>query len=963
VSVRLLGPVRVEVHGRPLTVDTRKAIALLAYLAVTARPASRDTLAALLWPGSGSGEARGAFRRTLSVLNAALGGVGLAIDRTAVAFGGDGIEVDVRAFRVALARARDHGHDPDDSCPTCLAALDEAARLDRGDFMAGFALRDSETFDEWQLAQGEAHRRDLAGALERLARGRLAAGTWESAMTAGRRWLELDPLHEPAHRLLMTALARAGEQAAAIRQYRDCVRLLDAELGVAPLAETTELYESIRAGRLVPDARGIAVARARAAPDGEVQPAELPTALPLVGRGAALDAILAAHRSCGPDGRLVVVEGEPGIGRSRVAAAAAEAVRSLGGPVVEARAYAGEATIAFGPVVELLKVGLGRADAPDRLRNVRPDLLDEVARLVPLTAMPAARSQRRGVTKPTGAADPFGRVRLFDGLAAVVDALVAGPVAGLVTVDDLHLADASTRDFVAYLARRMRGRPFVLLLTWRREELSDDDVDRVLGSAVGENQAIRLPLDRLDRGEVDRLVAAALGPATTEDVRAAYFAESEGLPLYLAEALAAPAPIAGAIPGGVLSLLRARIGSVGEIAGQVVAAAAVIGRSFDLDTVQRASGRSEEEAIVGLEELVHRGLVREVGAANGGEVRYDFTHGRLRDVAYELLGLARRRLLHRRVAEALEGQARAGRDGSGRWPLIAYHERMAGRSAEAAEAHRRAGELARAVFANREAREHLEAALALGHPATIDLHEALGDVLTMLGDYAGAIAQLESAAALAGPDRVATIEHRLARVHARRGDWARADSHAVAALAASPANGASRSAILADRSAIADRSGDSAAADRLSREALALAEAADDPPGIARSLDIIGILDRRRGDLDSASAHLERAVAVAATTGDLGLRAASLNSLALVRAATGDREAALALTGEALALCSRQGDRHRQAALENNLADLFQAGGHRDEAMEHLKRAVSIFAEIGGHPGELEPEIWKLVEW
>ncbi|HEX7399358.1 MAG TPA: tetratricopeptide repeat protein [Candidatus Limnocylindrales bacterium] len=96
---------------------------------------------------------------------------------------------------------------------------------------------------------------------------------------------------------------------------------------------------------------------------------------------------------------------------------------------------------------------------------------------------------------------------------------------------------------------------------------------------------------------------------------------------------------------------------------------------------------------------------------------------------------------------------------------------------------------------------------------------------------------------------------------------------------------------------------------------------------------------------------------------DPGLRIAALNSLALVLADEGDHERAISLTLDALARCERQGDRHRQAALENNLADLLQVTGHPDEAMEHLTRAVTLFAEVGGRPGELEPEIWKLVDW
>ncbi len=128
----------------------------------------------------------------------------------------------------------------------------------------------------------KSHRRDLAGALERLARSLAASGATERALTIARRWLELDLLHEPAHRLLMDLLARAGEAAAAISQYRDCVRILDRELGVAPLPETTELYEAIRAGRpsaqsaaLPPDApsaAALASAGATGAPTRRTRP-------------------------------------------------------------------------------------------------------------------------------------------------------------------------------------------------------------------------------------------------------------------------------------------------------------------------------------------------------------------------------------------------------------------------------------------------------------------------------------------------------------------------------------------------------------------------------------------------------------------------------------------------------------------------------------------------------------------
>jgi tetratricopeptide (TPR) repeat protein len=241
-------------------------------------------------------------------------------------------------------------------------------------------------------------------------------------------------------------------------------------------------------------------------------------------------------------------------------------------------------------------------------------------------------------------------------------------------------------------------------------------------------------------------------------------------------------------------------------------------------------------------------------------------------------------------------------------------------------------------------------------------------VLTSLGPQEIGEIVLEGslavAVALAAPERRAAIDHRLGLVHARRGDWARADGYVAGALASVPDAAVEvRSALLADRSAIAHRSGDPSAAGDLAEQALSLANAANDLAGVARAEDLLGILARGRGDFEAARAHLERSREAAAAGADPGPRIAALNSLALVHADLGHRDRAVELTQEALVLCERQGDRHRQAALENNLADLLRAEGRQDEAMEHLKRAVTIFAEVGGQPDELQPEIWMLIEW
>jgi DNA-binding SARP family transcriptional activator/tetratricopeptide (TPR) repeat protein len=969
--------VTVEVGGSPLTVDTRKAVALLAYLTVTRRPASREAVAALLWPNADGPDGRGALRRTLSVLRAGLGDRGLVVDRSAVALDPSVFEVDAWRFEQALAVARGHAHPGADLCPVCHEALQRAVLLARDEFMAGFTLRDSVDFDEWQLAEGASYRRELAAVLERLARGEAAARGWVAAAAAARRWLELDALHEPAHRLLMEVLARSGEPAAALAQYRDCIRILDHELGVAPLSETMGLAEDIRAGRLFDPPP--APPQSIGATSGTVaRGASL--AIPLVGRGVELAKLAEAYRAVGPDGRLILVEGEAGIGKTRLGSALSDIVRSGGGTVLAARAYPGEAGIAFAPVVELIQAGLTMPEADERLRTVRADLLAETARLVWL---PGVASAVAAGPPP----DPYGRGRLLEALVEVVAALAVGPVPGLVWLDDAGWADASTIELLGYLAHRLRNRPVALLVTTRSEDLAAAARLRLGGGLDRDGLVARVELGRLNRSDVATLAGVALGDGATSDWIDALFDRSEGLPLYIVEAVAALDRTGDAIPGGVAALLHARLDSVGEVAKQLLSAAAVIGRSFDLGMVRAASGRTNIETVDGLDEAVRQGLVREIGPAVSADVRYDFTHGSLRDVAYERLSLARRRLLHARVASALRGTGASLGSDVDRWSLIARHETAAGRSAAAAEAHRKAGELARSVFANAEAREHLEAALALGSEAVVELHVALGEVLTLLGDYDGAIGHLETARALGGPDDEASLEHRIGIVLARRGDWTRAEARLVAALELMDPDDRPglRSRILVERGVIAYRGGDSAGAVALADAALVLAEGAADPTAVACAEDLLGMVARSRGDLAAARGHLDRAfaainaaeslvvgntsargVTTAASSPDVvdsGVRIGALNTLALVFADAGDPDRAIALTSEALFLCERRGDLHRQAALENNLADLLQATGHHDAALDHLRRAVTHFAEVRGRPGELEPEIWKLVEW
>jgi predicted ATPase len=226
-------------------------VALLAYLAVTRQGHGRDALAALFWPEDNQSKARGNLRRALSRLNRSLGEGQLEIDREQAGLHPHAdLWLDVDHFQVCLAECQAHDHGADEVCVNCLPPLTEAAACYTGDFLAGFSLPDSPRFDEWQFFQTESQRQALASALERLVRGHSGQGDYALAIPYARRWLALDALHEQAHRRLMQLYAQAGQRAAAVRQYQECVRVLESELGVEPAAETRRLYEQIRDGEL-----------------------------------------------------------------------------------------------------------------------------------------------------------------------------------------------------------------------------------------------------------------------------------------------------------------------------------------------------------------------------------------------------------------------------------------------------------------------------------------------------------------------------------------------------------------------------------------------------------------------------------------------------------------------------------------------------------------------------------------
>src|SRR6266566_8496721 len=707
LALFLLGSPRIERDGVLINVDTRKAIALLAYLTVTHQRHSRDVLASLLWPEYDQTNARGALRRTLSTLNKALAGDWLDIERDTISLdsrSSSNLWLDVDHFYNLLDKCRTHGHPASETCPACVSPLSEAVTLYRNDFLAGFSLRDSPTFDEWQFFQADSLRHDLAATLERLVSCYSAMGDFKPAIAYARRWLALDRLHEPAHRVLMQLYAWAGQRGAALHQYRECVQVLEQELGVAPLEATTQLYQAIKENQVPPPPIPLQIANPVSkqqevgsnVPLTDSSPGQSPLSqvpvtshlnanYPIVGRAKEWSALVNAYETIGSDGHVVILEGEAGIGKTRLAEEFLAHIQSRGAALIAARCYEGETHIAYGPVAAGLRAAIAQKDNVYRLEKIPTPWLIEASRL-----LPELMALHPGLPPAPPLDSPGAQSRFFEGLRQVLLSICNpdGKHPGVIFFDDLHWADGASLDLLAYLLRRLREQPLFLFLTWRsKRAASDHRLYHLLTEAQRSTHTTVISLSRLNQSTVQELVRCVSpnGKTLPQGLVERLYSETEGLPFFLVEYLTAlTTGVLTAdnddwlLPGGVRDLLHSRLVDVSETGWQLLNTAAVIGRSFDFDILREASGRSEEETVVALENLIARGLVEEVrsGAAEPA-LTYDFSHEKLRALVYEETSLARRRLLHRRIAETFVARLRTARDAGVLAGQIAYHYRMA----------------------------------------------------------------------------------------------------------------------------------------------------------------------------------------------------------------------------------------------------------------------------------------------
>src|SRR5690348_247278 len=476
LRVELLGGFRaLRTDAASCALPTRKCEALLAYLSLPAgRPHARDSLAALLWGDTGEPQARQSLRQALRHLRLALGEGVIVTRGDTVSLETGAVVVDVGELEAGLAE------------PT-LAGLERAVDLYKGEFLAGVRVSE-QPFEEWLTVHRERIHELVLDALVRILREQMRADRPEAAIQTARRMLALDPLQEPIHRALMRLLLRLGRRGAALQQYQACLVSLRRELGTEPDEETRRLYQEILL------TMGSATAREWSTGTRAVD-------TPAFGRTVELEALdTVTSRVLDTGGRVVLITGEAGIGKSRLLQESLTRAAARGARILFGRCHQTEQTLPFRPWIEALR-GDGRGLEPavrDRLSALaRTQIAALCPELIPADA----------VTPPAAAP-----ALLFDPILELVAALAAEQPL-IVAIEDLHWADTMSARLLAFLGRRLARWPVLLVGTLRPEDAVDIPA---MGQAIRELRADGR-LDEVTLGplsETDsQMLAEALWPS------------------------------------------------------------------------------------------------------------------------------------------------------------------------------------------------------------------------------------------------------------------------------------------------------------------------------------------------------------------------------------------------------------------------------------------------------------------
>jgi DNA-binding SARP family transcriptional activator/tetratricopeptide (TPR) repeat protein len=880
LDVALLGQARVQIGSTPVKFAKRTiTLAMLTYLILQRDRAVRETLAFTLFPELTESEAFKELRRYLYLAHKALGEEGswIQADTETVRWNASApARIDIVEFE-RLARSP--------------ATLAEAVDVYAGDLLP-------EIYDDWIVAERERLRALFLTSLSTLIGRARSARDFGPAIRYAQRLLVHDPWREDVVRALIAARYESGDAAGALAEYERFAASTRAELAAEPMAETRALRDLVVRGAPLPSALDRALTEGRA---------PRPAGLPFAGREREFERLRHAwERAVRAKGGVVAIEGEPGIGKSRLAAEFVLAAESEG-----ARVLAGTTSfpemIPYQCVIEVLRAGLPLIER-SRADTLRMQILGQI--------LPELQSAEAGRARPPEVEGERGQSRLFDAVGATLVSLArTRPLC--IVAEDLHWAGRGTLELLRALAHRAASAAILLIFTLRDEEVGAEHPLRVLlRDLAAEGLAVRVPLGRLTRLDIERVVATFAQTSPAKLDAGVLFAESEGNPLFLNEAVREalePGAASGDFAPGLHTIIERRLERLSTETRRIAAVAAVCGNAFDADVVCSAAGASGAPGLAAIEELLERQIVRETAGAGG--FAFAFGHHLICAALYASLGPAERTLRHARVARALERFHHRNLDSIA--AEIARHHTAAGEYAAGATWYSRAARAASAIFAHDEAVRF--AGLALEHSAGRDerirlllLRETANGRLGRRADQLRDLDRLDTEAD-APSEMCESLRRRVEVLHAL--DDRDAERDAVAALRAHAAQ-------------------------------------TGDPHWLGVAACAQAWLEVSLGRYAAAEPLAREAVDRLAGTGDHSERLEALAALVEIDMATGRPEAVEATLLEAQSLAGEARDDRGLAAVLMQAASASVAGQQFDRALAVSERAAELYRSLGDVVGE-----------
>ena len=698
--IALLGGFSVSIAGQPIADHwrLRKAKALVKLLALApGHRLHRDVVADTLWPGVQPQATANNLHQVVHAIRRMMGTESITVTDDVVRLcPAGGLIVDVDAFEQAAVHARSTGD---------VTELQEA--LDR---WTGSLLPEDE-YADW----ADEHRdrlTDTHAAVATMLGSKLSEqGRREAALALLEPLASTRPLDEQLHRVLIDVLASLGRRWEAIETYERLRDALEDAYAAEPEAETKVLYRRLLASGKPIHAQSL---------DTE-QPANLHPRT-LVGRRREWERLCSSwQRASAGQFHLFLISGEAGIGKTHMAEELLAWADQQGIATARTRSYGAEGRLALAPVTEWLRSD----DIRQSFGRLADVWLTEIARL-----LPELLDERPTLPRPEPLTEFGQRQRFFEALARAV---LAAPQPLLLLIDDVQWCDRETLQWLHFLLRFDPRKRLLIIGTVRLEELLPGrPVAEWLGQLRSDGSLIELALNSLDAAETTQLAVQVTKHEVDDQSAARLYRETEGNPLFVVEMasaglgtgqpgrgtaggdLFAPRLSAADLPPRMHAVIASRLTQLSPGAHELVGLAASVGRGFTVDILREASGADEENLTHELDELWQRRIVRAVqwpasssddtsggGLVRAGVTSFDFSHDKIRDVAYAELSPMKRRYWHLRLARALE--VVYGTDLDPLSAQLAAHYDQAGQAARAIPYYQRAADVAQGRYAYEEA--------------------------------------------------------------------------------------------------------------------------------------------------------------------------------------------------------------------------------------------------------------------